>query len=293
MSLQGYEIVPSGGLLGAEVIGFDTSREPDTETMASLRAHFAKHGVLCFRDQRLNEEQLVAFTRRFGETESYVLSDYSLDDHPEILIVSNIVEDGQPIGLRDAGTTWHTDMSYIPAPPAATILYAKEVPVAEDGRILGDTLFASTAAAYDALPRDLKDRLDGRRTTHSYEAKHARRAQEGKSNRKPITQAQRDALPPVRHPVIRRHPVTDLPCIFVVAGECVGIDGIPDGEAAEILEMLAQHTVKADFHYRHKWQRGDVLIWDNCLVQHLAIHDYALPQRRLMLRTTVKGTIPH
>lgn len=293
MSLQDFEIVPSGGLLGAEVIGFDTSREPDAETMASLRAHFAEHGVLCFRDQRLSENQLVAFTRRFGETESYVLSDYSLDDHPEILIVSNIVEGGQPIGLRDAGTTWHTDMSYIPAPPAATILYAKEVPVAEDGQILGDTLFASTAAAYNALPQDLKDRLDGCRTTHSYEAKHARRAQEGKSNRKPITQAQRDSLPPVRHPVIRRHPVTGLPCIFVVAGECVGIDGIPDGEAAEILEMLAQHTVKPDFHYRHKWQRGDVLIWDNCLVQHLAIHDYALPQRRLMLRTTVKGTVPH
>jgi len=288
-----YELVPSGGVLGADVIGFDAGGEHDAETMGTLCASFAEHGVLCFRDQCLSEEQLVSFTRRFGETESYVLSDYSLDDHPEILIVSNIVEDGLPIGLRDAGTTWHTDMSYIPAPPAATILYAKEVPVGDDGQILGDTLFASTAAAYDALPQNLKERLHGRRTTHSYEAKHMRRAQEGKSNRKPITKAQRDSLPPVKHPVIRRHPVSGSPCIFVVAGECVGIDGIPDDEAAEVLEMLAQHTVKPDFHYRHKWQRGDVLIWDNCLVQHLAMHDYALPQRRLMLRTTVKGTVPN
>ena len=292
MSLTGYNIVPSGGVLGADVLGFDTSLEPDAKTMESVRASFAEHGVLCFRDQQLTEKQLVAFTQRFGETESYVLSEYSLHDYPEILIVSNIIENGAPIGLRDAGTTWHTDMSYIPAPPAATILYAKEVPVDDDGLTLGDTLFANTAAAYAALPTDLKGRLDGRRTTHSYEAKHARRAQEGKSNRKPITQAQRDSLPPVRHPVIRRHPVTGLPCIFVIAGECVGIDGIPENEAVEILELLAQHTVKPDFHYRHKWQRGDVLIWYNCLVQHLAIHNYELPQRRLMLRTTVKGTVP-
>ena len=94
------------------------------------------------------------------------------------------------------------------------------------------------------------------------------------------------------HPVIRTHPQSDRQCIFVVAGECEGIDGITDEEAAEILEMLAIHCVKPEFHYRHKWQLGDVLVWDNCLVQHLAIHDYSLPQRRLMLRTTVKGTIP-
>ena len=287
-----YDIVPSGGLLGADVIGFDAAAESDADEMAQIRAGFARHGVLCFRDQALDEDQLVAFTRRFGETESYILSDYSLDDHPEILIVSNIRENGAPIGLTDAGTTWHTDMSYIPAPPAATILHAKEVPLADDGRILGDTLFSSTAAAYDALPQDLKARLEGRRTVHSYEAKHARRAQEGKSDRKPITQAQRDSLPPVSHPVVRTHTQTGRRCIYVVAGECVGIDGIPDEEAADILEMLAVHCVKPEFHHRHKWQIGDVLIWDNCLVQHLALHDYSLPQRRLMHRTTVKGSVP-
>ncbi len=286
------EIVASGGLLGADVLGFDGNVEPDAGELELIRESFALHGVLCFRDQTLDENQLIAFTRRFGDIESYVLSDYALRGFPEILIVSNILENGAPIGLTDAGTTWHTDMSYIPAPPAATILYAKEVPVGDDGRNLGDTLFASTAAAYHALPRDLKLRLEGRNTVHSYEAKHARRAQEGKSNRKPITQAQRDALSPVAHPVIRIHPETGRSCIYVVAGECVGIDGVPDQEAAEILEMLAAHCVKPDFHYRHKWRAGDVLIWDNCLVQHLALHDYALPQRRLMLRTTVKGTIP-
>ena len=182
-----FEIVPSGRLLGADIIGFNAADKPDDDVMARIGASLGKHGVLCFRDQTLDEDQLIAFTSCFGEIESYVLSGYSLDEHPEILIVSNILEDGAPIGLTDAGTTWHSDMSYILAPPAVTILYAKEVPVADDGQILGDTLFSSTAAAYEALPQDLKDRLKGRRTFHSYEAKHARRAQEGKSNRKPIT----------------------------------------------------------------------------------------------------------
>lgn len=290
--MPNLDIVPSGGLLGADVFGFDAGLAVGDDTMALIRESFGKYGVLCFRDQALDEDQLVAFTRRFGETASYVLSDYALDDHPEILIVSNILEDGAPIGLSDAGTTWHTDMSYIPVPPAATILHAKEVPIADDGQILGDTLFSSTAAAFEALPQDLQARLEGRKTTHSYEAKHARRAQEGKSNRKPITQAQRDSLPPASHPVVRTHPQTGRRCIYVVAGECVGIDGIPDEEAADILEMLAVHCVKPEFHHRHKWQIGDVLIWDNCLVQHLALHDYSLPQRRLMHRTTVKGSVP-
>ncbi len=286
------DIVPSGEPLGADVLGLDARTMQDDETMAMVRAAFALHGVLCFRDQCLDERQLIAFTQQFGEIESYVLSDYALKDYPEILIVSNIVEDDGPIGLMDAGTTWHTDMSYITAPPAATLLYAKEVPVDEDGETVGNTLFASTAAAYDALPDAMKTRLAGRCTTHSYEAKHARRAQEGKSNRKPISKAQRDSLPPVDHPVIRTHAESGRQCIYVVAGECQGITGIPDDEAEELLEMLAAHCVKPEFHYRHKWRVGDVLIWNNCLVQHLALHDYALPQRRLMLRTTVQGSVP-
>lgn len=287
------DIVPSGASLGADVVGLDAAGIIGDVTMAMFRSALSLYGVLCFRNQSLDEDQLVAFTKRFGEIESYVLSDYALENHPEILILSNIVADGVPVGLQDAGATWHTDMSYIEAPPAATILYAKEVPVDDDGRVLGDTLFAGTADAYDALPEALKARLAGCRTTHSYEAKHARRAREGKSNRKPISEAQRRSLPPVEHPVIRTHPVTGRRCIYVVAGECEGITGIPDDEAADILEMLAAHCVEPAFQFRHKWRTGDVLIWDNCLVQHLAVQDYALPQSRLLYRTTVKGTVPY
>ena len=284
--------------IGATIDDVDLA-ELDSAAFRDIYRAWLEASVLRFRDQVLTKEKLQAFSERFGPLEYAPMGKITDEQranvpNPFVTNISNIIEDGRPLGGLGSGeANWHTDMSYIPAPPAATILYAKEVPVGDDGQILGDTLFASTAAAYDALPQNLKERLHGRRTTHSYEAKHMRRAQEGKSNRKPITKAQRDSLPPVKHPVIRRHPVSGSPCIFVVAGECVGIDGIPDDEAAEVLEMLAQHTVKPDFHYRHKWQRGDVLIWDNCLVQHLAMHAYALPQRRLMLRTTVKGTVPN
>lgn len=286
------DIVPSGKPLGADVIGFDAAVAHDESTMAMIHAAFSLHGVLCFRDQHLDEQQLIAFTQEFGEIESYVLSDYAMEQHPEILIVSNILEDGEPIGLRDAGMTWHTDMSYIAEPPAATVLYAKEVPVGDGGETLGNTVFSNTAAAYEALPEDLKERLAGARTTHSYEAKHARRAREGKSNRKPISAAQRDALPPVNHPVFRTHMGSGRKCVYVVAGECEGITGLPDDEAETLLEMLATHCVKPEFHYCHHWQVGDLIMWDNCLVQHLALHDYAPPQRRLLLRTTIRGEAP-
>lgn len=286
------DIVPSGRPLGADVIGFNAAASHDEDTMAMIRAAFSLHGVLCFRDQKLDEQQLIAFTQEFGEIESYVLSDYAMPKHPEILIVSNILENGEPIGLMDAGMTWHTDMSYIAEPPAATFLHAIEVPVDDDGRVLGDTLFSNTAAAYDALSEDLKVRLAGARTTHSYEAKHARRALEGKSNRKPISQAQRDALPPVEHPVFRTHVESGRKCVYVVAGECEGVTDVPEEESELLLEMLAAQCVKPEFRYRHKWRVGDLLMWDNCLVQHLAVHDYALPQRRLILRTTIKGSVP-
>jgi taurine dioxygenase len=286
------DIVPSGRPLGADVIGFDAAVPHDEGTMAMIRAAFSLHGVLCFRDQKLDEQQLIAFTQEFGEIESYVLSDYAMEQHPEVLIVSNILEGGEPIGLMDAGMTWHTDMSYIAEPPAATFLHAKEIPVDEDGRALGDTLFSNTAVAYDALSEDLKLRLAGARTTHSYEAKHARRAREGKSNRKPISQAQRDALPPVEHPVFRTHAESGRKCVYVIAGECEGITGVPEDESELLLETLAAQCVKPELRYRHKWRIGDLLMWDNCLVQHLAVHDYALPQRRLILRTTIKGDCP-
>jgi taurine dioxygenase len=281
-------ILPADAPVGAEISGVDLSQPLDAETFAAIDGAFAQHGVVFFRDQHLKETQLVDFTKRFGDIDKYVRDDYALPGYPEVLVVSNVQENGRNIGLVDAGTTWHSDMSYVPVPPRGSILYAREIPVA-DGQPLGDTLFTSTAAAYDDLPDDLKTRLDGCRTWHSYEGKHARRAAAGKSDRKPLTKAQRESLPPVEHPVIRTHPQSGRRCLFVIAGECEGLTGIADEEAAPLLEDLAERCTRPAYMYRHRWQANDVLMWDNCLVQHLAVRDYALPQRRLMWRTQIKG----
>ncbi len=285
------EIIPSGAPLGAEVRGVDLSQPIDDATFRTIERAYAEHGVLVFRDQHLTERQLVAVTERFGEVEEYVRSTFAMPDHPEIILITNIEKGGEFVGVADAGTTWHTDMSYIPAPPRGSLLYAREVPV-KDGTVLGDTLFSSTAAAYDDLPDATKTLLEGRRTVHSYEGKHARRAKAGKSNRKPLTEEERASLPPVDHPVIRTHPQSGRKCIYVVAGECVGITGMSDAEAEPLLEDLAARCTRPEYTYRHHWQRYDLVMWDNCLVQHLAIHDYALPQRRMMWRTTIMGSVP-
>ena len=285
------EIVPTGAPVGAEVRGVDLSTTLNDTDIAGIDAAYAENGMIFFRDQDLTERQLVAFTQRFGKVEKYVRNRYALTGHPEILLVSNIQESGRNVGLADAGSTWHTDMSYVPAPPRGTILHAREIPT-KDGEPVGDTLFSSTGAAYDDLPDELKARLQGARTTHSYEAKHARRAQEGKSDRAPLSAEEKASLPPVDHSVIRTHPITGRRCIYVVAGECEGITGMADDEAADLLEDLAERCTRPEYTYRHRWQVGDVVMWDNCLVQHLAVRDYALPQRRLIWRTTIQGSVP-
>ena len=282
---EGVEIRPSGGPLGADVTGVDLGQELDESTFRAIDAAYNEHTVIVFRDQNLTPESLLRFARRFGDLEVSPRTQFALPDYPEILLLSNILDDaGNPIGNADAGRTWHTDMSYIATPPRGTLLYALEVPHNAAGEALGDTLFVSTAAAYDALPTEMKTRLHGLRALHRAGAK-----QYAPGSR--LADAIR-ALPDVTHPVVRTHPVTQRRAIYVRAGECVGIVGMPDEEALPLIQDLSDFVTRPEFRYRHTWRVGDVLMWDNCCAQHLAIKDYELPQRRLMHRVTVNGSIP-
>jgi taurine dioxygenase len=284
-------VVPSGAVLGAEIRGVDLARHLDDGTFRRIEEAFNHHGVLFFRNQDLTVEQHIAFAKRFGGVELNVNQQACLPGHPEVLVVSNVKENGRYIGVADAGITWHTDQSAYPRPPRGSVLYAREVPVAGDGTVLGDTIFSSAAAAYDTLPAELKARLEGKRASHSYMGRLlARKAAVGLTREIPADHAEK--MPPIWHPVFRTHPVTGRKSIYVTEGECTAIEGIADDEALELIAQLHGIVTEPRFHYRHHWQRGDVIMWDNCTCQHLAVRDYGENQRRLMHRVSMDGSVP-
>lgn len=280
------EVIPVDAPIGAEIRGVDLSQDLDDETFAAVEAAFNEHSVIWFRRQTVTAEQQVAFSERFGKIEVNAFNKFALPDNPKVLIVSNIKEDGKDIGYADAGSHWHTDMSYTATPPRMTLLYAIEVPE-ENGKPLGDTLFASATAAYDSLPDETKAKIDGLKAIHRFAAKE-------RGVKKPVelTPEQIAKNPDVYHPVARTHPITGRKALYVRAGECIGIPGMPDDEALPLIKDLSDRTIQPEFLYRHQWQVGDVLMWDNAAVQHWAPRDYEWPQRRRMHRTTVNGSVP-
>ena len=285
------EILPFDAALGAEVRGVDLSRDLDEATFAAIERAWNEHSVLLFRDQDIDEGRHIGFSRRFGDLEVHVLDQYLHPEHPEILIVSNVMDGDRHVGIYDAGRYWHTDLSYMAVPSRGSLLHAVEVPHDAAGNPLGDTLFASTAAAYDALPEPVKRRIAGLKAEFSLANRHAKLVADGDPDAA-LSDAHRHKVPPVVHKVIRTHPVTGRRCIYVNAGQTSRILGLPEDEARNLLHELCAQCTRPEFVYRHRWRAGDLLIWDNIPTQHLAICDYALPQRRYMHRTTLRGEAP-
>ena len=290
MSDQPRRIViePLGGTFAAAIGGVDLAAPFDEATFAEIEAAFAKWSVIVFRDQKITPEQQLAFARRFGELEINAFEKYALAGHSGILKISNIIENGEAQGYADAGSFWHSDMSYTKTPPRLTMLYALEIPQNADGSPKGDTWFASAVDAYDALDDDMRQRIDGRTATHFFGAKK-------RGIKKPVkvSQEQLDKNPPVDHPIARTHPVTGRKAIYVTADECTAISGMPEDEALPLIRELSEHVVKPEFQYHHKWRVGDLLMWDNCAVQHVVHRDYEFPpDRRMLHRITVNGSVP-
>lgn len=275
--------------LGAEVTGVELSRPIDDAAFQRILDIFHEHQVIFFRGQQLAPEAHVAFSRRFGELEVHVRKDCLRPGYPELFVVSNIIENGKPIGTRDAGEFWHSDLCYMREPSRGSLFYAREVPE-RDGIVYGDTLFASACAAYDALPKDMKVRLAGLKAVHSYVKGYYRPRKSGP--RPELTEEQKRRTPDVEHPLVRTHPQTGRKCLFVNEGYTTRIADLPQAESDELLAYLFAHVTSDKFVYRHKWRAGDFLMWDNCAVQHRAMLDYQLPLRRRMERTTLTGTAP-
>lgn len=268
-------------VIGASLEGIDLAQDLDDALFADIAAVFHERGVVCIKHQTLEPEHLLGFARRFGTPDQHFMTHYALPDHPNVMRVSNIQEDGRDIGFADAGRVWHSDGSYMQTPVAVSMLYAIEVPT-ENGRALGDTQFASAAAAYDGLDDALKARIEGLESVHQVAG---RRASTGTGLK---DRAQEQAQPEAIHPLVRTHPVTGRRYLFATQGECSGVIGMDESEGLALIDTLACEIQREAYRHVHSWEVGDLLVWDNRAVQHLATFDYHWPQhRRLMHRVTV------
>ncbi|WP_422088217.1 TauD/TfdA dioxygenase family protein [Variovorax sp.] len=282
---QHFEVRPFDAPVGAEIIGLDIAKPINAEDFARIHRTHLDHHVLVFRNQQITPQQHIDFSRRFGPLEIHVLHQFQLKNHPEILIVSNIKENGEPIGLGDAGVYWHSDISYKPKPSLGSLLHAQELP--GEG---GDTLFADQHLAWEALSPELQQRILPMKAEHSYLAKYEELRAKNPWRPK-LSQAQIDQVAPAVQPVVRTHPETGRKALFVSEHFTTRIVGLPQDESDALLAELFAHSVKPEFVFRHQWAPHDLVFWDNRSLMHLAAGTPDHLRRRLN-RTTIVGDTP-
>jgi taurine dioxygenase len=271
------EVRPSGGALGAEIVGVDLSKPMDDETFEAVHAAWLQNLVICFRNQEIDSRAQIAYGSRFGELSRIHTPEFAGDD-PAIMYISNQQKDGKFIHALPVGEMqFHIDQVYTERPAKATILYSMKIP-----KTGGDTLFANLYRAYDLLPDDIKRKIAGKKVLHVYDYDNA------------SVTATRDVAPDApryAHPIVRIHPETRRKALYVNRLMTYHIEGMDPKESADILEVCYQTLERADNIYAHKWQLGDVLMWDNRCTAH-ARTDFEATEPRLMRRLTVLGEKP-
>jgi taurine dioxygenase len=280
--MAGIDIVPAAGAIGAEVRGVD-ARQADERALLAVRDAVLRYSVIVLRGQSLQPRDQVALLNRMYPLRPRVVNDYALPDHPAITLISNIVEDGRPIGINDAGILWHTDTCFLPDPDLFASLYALEVPPSG-----GDTHFVSAADAYDGLPEPERLRLDSLRVVQSYARSIEIMRDRGLLRRAHSVEHARATMPDVVQPLVKVHPVTGRKVLYANEAFSASIVGLPPEEGSALLERLFAAITSPPYGYTHRWQRGDFLIWDNISTQHLATFDYG-DQRRLLHRCSTAG----
>jgi len=264
--------------LGAEIVGVDLSQPLDDETRQLVTDAFHDHVVLLFRHQDLDAAAHMRFTEYFGEVKPHPLrTRRNVDGYPGVLILEN-----QP-GKRGARNDyWHSDISHSKEPPLGSILHARIVP---EGR--GDTMFCNMYTAWESLSEGMRTSLENLKAYHSGAPTQAR-AQEENTDALEIP----DVLPPRLHPIARTHPATGRKALFINPHFTTHIEDMTEEESKPILDFLYEHATRHENIYRHRWQVGDVLMWDNRAAMHYAVRDYTEDDRRLMYRTTAAGDVP-
>lgn len=268
------------GPLGAEIGGVDVSRPLDAEVLRQIADAWLQHLVLVFRRQSLDDAALVEFSRRFGKLEKAPIAEKAVGvvhvpRLPEVTVVSNVIEGGVPLGaLGDGELSWHSDMTYLPVPPPASILYGVEVPPAG-----ADTWFNNMYLAYETLPAGLQARIAGLRSNHTSSYTSAGTLRKGYADVTDVTRA-----PGTLHPLVLEHPVTHRKALYLGRRLHGYVEGLPLTESEALLEELWAHAARDEFAVAHKWRRGDVVMWDNRCVMHR--RDAFDPQVRRILHRT-------
>ncbi|MBV8889128.1 MAG: TauD/TfdA family dioxygenase [Alphaproteobacteria bacterium] len=292
---QQVAVRPTGAALGADIAGVDLAGELPPETVAAIKQAWAVHLVLRFRGQRLGDDDLLRFSRHFGELD-YAPVYAAQTEAPGqsrqvevveagrryVMVVSNVIEDGKAIGdLGAYEALWHTDMSYVAAPPSASALYALEVPPSG-----GDTGFCNMYAAFETLPDELRRQIEGRVCRHDASRNSAGQLRRGYADMPDPSQTVG-----VDHPLVRTHPVTGRPALFLGRRRNAYIPGLDLAGSEALLDRLWAHATRPEFAWYQQWRVGDLVLWDNRCVMHR--RDAFDPEtRRVMHRTQIKGDQP-
>jgi taurine dioxygenase len=274
-------VAPTGGGVGAEIVGVDL-REIDEADFAAIRGAFVEHSVLLFRDQRLSDDDLVTFSRRFGPLDWAPVQETGrrfVEGKPELYVVSNVVENGVPIGSLGAGeAVWHTDMSYLEAPPMASMLYAIEVPPAG-----GDTGFCNMYSGYAALSDDLKRRIAGLKIKHDGTYNSGGYLREG------VAAVDDPRLSPgAVHPLVCTHPDSGRRCLYLGRRRNAYLVGLDLAESEALLDELWSYATRDEFTWYNHWRVGDLVLWDNRCTMHRR-DPFDPAARRIMHRTQIKS----
>ena len=284
MERQLVKVRPTGAALAADIEGVNLAEKLAPETVDAIKRAWGDHLVLRFRGQRLTDDDMMRFSRHLGELDWAPIA--AAGDAPEgreyVMVISNVVEDGKPIGQLGAyEAIWHTDMSYIGEPPSASALYSLEVPPSG-----GDTGFCNMYLAYETLPPELRRQIEGRVCRHDASRNAAGELRRGFVDAPDATQTVG-----AEHPIVRTHPVTGRKALFLGRRRNAYVVGLPLDESEALLDALWAHGTKPEFAWYQQWRAGDLILWDNrCVMHRRDAFDPAA--RRVMHRTQIKGDRP-
>ena len=282
----GLQACQIGLTMGAEVTGMPIHGEISPEDLAQFISFLHRYRVLIVPEIDLDPADLVAFSRRFGELEIHSRFENTLPSHRQVFCVGNVERDGMKASFNRGVEQWHADSSYRETPSDASLFYGETVP--PEG---GDTLFADATAAWRTLEPETQDRIEGLVAVHSLETLRQWGARHN-PDRGPDVDRHAARFPPVRQPLVRVHPATGAKSLYVCPAVISHIEGMDEAESTALIEALIKHTTQPRFVYRHRWRKGDLVMWDNRAVLHTAsLFDHTLYQR-LMYRTTVAGNAP-